>query len=226
MSKSIKNKESVSEKETRANKKEEGIYILKNINKETIKTYIDCFNKSQENVEKALKEVFERYKNSNNIHETLIKVLMLNQLYSAGLNSNEPLDDHRTSKKVNIYMMANALTEHVNEINEWLADKDPCVAVNNILDLFPENDRPYSFVTKYCSWCMPLKYPIADSYSKGVLYYYFKETKKYTQKDFGNYEFFCNIYNKFKEQECDENSSIKDVDKFLWSFGKKYGIQI
>ena len=29
----------------------------------------------------------------------------------------------------------------------------------------------FSFPTKYCSWHRPDRYPIADSYSKGMLYY-------------------------------------------------------
>ena len=211
------------EKNEKAQKKAEGLKILEKLDTATVKSYIDEFDKKQKIAEGALVEVFGKYKGSKNVNEIFIMVQMLNQLYSAGLNSNKPLEEN-TSEKVDVYTMAERLAENAEHVSEWLEDADRCTAVNNIIGLFPEYDRPYSFVTKYCSWLNSEKYPIADSYSKGVLYHYFgRET---AQSEFNDYNEFCRIFDAFKALEIMNDVSVKNVDKFLWSFGKKYGIKI
>lgn len=209
-------------------KKEKGIKELRNLKKETIEKYIDEFDQDSKISEEALKEIFEKYKNTSEESEILIKVILLNKIYSAGLNDNLPLDETSTAKRnVDVYTMAKKIKGISDDLGKCFTDDtDPSVAVQKILDEFEEYNRPYSFATKYCNWHNPEKYPIVDRYSKGVLYYYFD--KKYPQADFNDYGNFCKIFNEFKAQ-CKETfgiDSTKELDKFLWKFGKEYGLDI
>lgn len=178
--------------------------------------------------EKALEEVFLKYRDTHIESEILIKVILLNHIYSAGLNSNPPLEENKNKKRqVDVDEMAKRLSTISDELNVLFHDESkPHVAVNKILDLFSDECyfKPYSFATKYCNFHNPDKYPIADSFSKGVLYYYFE--KKYKQKQFNNYKDFCEIYGIFKKCVCVKELSVKEIDKSLWMFGKKRGIKM
>ena len=159
--------------------------------------------------------------------EILIKVVLLNHIYSAGLNSNPPLEENKDKKRhVDVYEMAKRLSTIAADINTSFHDEsEPYVAVNKIIDLFSDECyyKPYSFATKYCNFHNPKKYPIADSFSKGVLYNYFE--RKHKQALFNDYGEFCKIYKRFK---CSfiESFSVKEIDKFLWMFGKENKMKI
>lgn len=199
--------------------------LNKKITSATVRKYIDSFDKEQEVPEEALNYVFSSYKSSQNQAEILCKVIMLNHIYSAGLNSNRATDFTK-KHHVDVYLMAEKLAEKSDEINRLIFDEasNPWEAVNYIMGLFSDNYcSVYSFVTKYCNWHNPQKFPIADNYSKGVLYYYFDKT--YPRESFNDYEMFCKIYKEFQECECVKDLSIKEIDKFLWKYGKDKSIK-
>lgn len=58
----------------------------------------------------------------------------------------------------------------------------------------------YSFASKYCSHHKPLEYPIYDSYVEKVLLHFNK------------------VYHFYKFTKTD----LKELDKYLWQFGKYY----
>ena len=71
----------------------------------------------------------------------------------------------------------------------------------------------YSFASKYCSHHNQVEFPIYDSYVDIVLRYFRKADKFYK---------FKNILLKFKEYYGLQEFSLKELDKYLWQFGKFY----
>lgn len=76
----------------------------------------------------------------------------------------------------------------------------------------------YSFATKFCSRVCPNKYPVFDGYVAYLLDYYVQESKD--TKRFGKYSCFVKAYDKLKEKYKLEGFSYKDIDKFMWTYGK------
>lgn len=216
--------------------KEEGLRILQNnLNRDVVLEYIKEFNKlnkKQSESEKALEIVFEQYRKAANSSEVLIKVILLNHIYSAGLNDNLPLEENPKKKRiVDVYTMSNQLASVSNELDRlFYNDSMPSEAIEKILAMFDTKkyNRPFSFATKYCHWHNPEKYPISDSFSRGVLYHFnkLKYKDKYKQNDYLDYSIFCKIYSDFSQEECIKGLSIKEIDKFLWKFGKDYNIKV
>ena len=81
-----------------------------------------------------------------------------------------------------------------------------------------------AFATKYCSHHFPLMYPIYDSYVEKVLMYFKNKYNFYEfkRKDLRNYESFYNILINFQKYYEITEFDLKEIDKYLWSLGKKY----
>ena len=82
----------------------------------------------------------------------------------------------------------------------------------------------YSFASKYCSHHNQVEFPIYDSYVDIVLRYFRKADKFYNFKneDLKDYCKFKNILLKFREYYGLQEFSLKELDKYLWQFGKFY----
>ena len=68
-----------------------------------------------------------------------------------------------------------------------------------------------------------------DRYTKGFIYYwhkYLNEDQKYIQSDLNDYYDFYKIINNFKEKYCEEDITFKQLDIFMWSYGKEKGLAI
>lgn len=81
-------------------------------------------------------------------------------------------------------------------------------------------DNIYSFASKYCSWHNP-NYLIADSYSKGMLYYINKSKEFYGELN--DYITFNKVYNAFKHIYFSNMDNIdnKTIDTYLWTYAKE-----
>jgi hypothetical protein len=161
--------------------------------------------------EKALNKLFINvYPNNTNIDEVLIKVSSLNDFYSTHLYSS--------------YKMAKHITEL--DIDKRLQDEDFSL-VEDIAKVINKNDKQikyYSFASKYCSHHKPLVYPIYDSFVDEVLWHYIKENKDsiFKKEDLKNYDKFKDILLNFKSSYNLNNYSLKEIDKYLWQFGKDF----
>ena len=80
----------------------------------------------------------------------------------------------------------------------------------------------YSFATKVFSFIDEEKYPIMDSIVVTLLdkYLSYKEEKIHTKKEWGNYASYIKSYKVFKESYELSDCSMKEIDKFLWTYGK------
>ena len=207
-------------------------------------------NKVSEDILQKYFQDDEKLKLNTDIETVLIKVTLLNAFYRTAIN--------------NIHLVAVARYIQSLDIDSKLAiyGEEPNFELINEIAYMRENDyvkfpvkrrngynnemnNLYSFATKYCAWHKPNIYPIADSYTKGVLYRIFHDNQgfrdfmkkrepiliKITQEDLNDYKkYYCvckglkdYINTKYKQYGL---LSFKNLDIFLWSYGVDNNIKI
>lgn len=178
--------------------------------------------------EELLENTFRGSKNTD-IYEIINKVTLLNSLYHTQIPAINivPIARHIQSLDIDnrLYCKDKIYPDLVNDIaykqgkyktKKFKDDEDLNIKVNNV----------YSFATKYCSWHNP-NYPIADSYSKGMLYYINEADKFYndgkvTKVSLNDYNVFSEMYEAFREEYFSEMEHIdnKMIDTYLWTYSK------
>lgn len=162
--------------------------------------------------EDILTDLFSNEDNSN-FKIVLTKTIFLNEFYSTHLD--------------NVVGMAKHIVNL--DINEKLNNNDISL-VEDIAFTPSEMNNAYSFASKYCSWHKPNTYPILDSYAKGVLYNMnrkFGFMPQFTRQNISSsYTFYCNIYENFIQHFNLQDFTLKQIDRFLWLFGKENEIKI
>lgn len=208
----------------------DGQCIIKNCN-----SLFDC---SEGDKEKTISYVFRDLRNDK-LEVVLTKVVLLNEFYSTYLNSNPPRKIiEGETYPMDVVKMAHHILSW-NQFNEYCFSTDPqkrFEAVEYIRRKPSEyratyHKEAYSFATKYCCWHNPDCYPIVDSYSKGMLYYLNREfdfcKKSIRGTDLNDYPIFCHVYNalqKYLSEKCAKQFGYRQLDKFLWYYGKNNGI--
>jgi hypothetical protein len=83
--------------------------------------------------------------------------------------------------------------------------------------------RHYSFATKYCSMHFPDLYPIYDSIVIKVLKAFRGEYKfsKFKNYELNNYSEYRQIIDTFRYHFQLTNFSYKEIDKYLWFYGRE-----
>lgn len=163
----------------------------------------------QENI---LAELFSNEDNSN-LKIVLTKTIFLNEFYSTHLDNAVGMAKHIVNLNINKKLKNNDIS-----------------LVEDIAFTPSKMKNAYSFASKYCSWHKPDTYPIFDSYAKGVLYRMnekFGFMPQFTQKSISSsYIFYCNVYKNFIHYFHLQNYTLKQIDRFLWLFGKDNEIKI
>ena len=160
--------------------------------------------------EDAIDKLFYgEFKSNDNLQNILIKCSVLNDFYSTNIFKIYPVAKHILSLNVDKRLEENDVT---------LVDDIAKVTIGDTEKNF------YSFASKYCSHHKPLEYPIYDSYVEKVLLHFNKAYHFYTftKTDLKEYSKFKTILIKFREFFKLEEFNLKELDKFLWQFGKNY----
>jgi hypothetical protein len=157
--------------------------------------------------EKALEELRLRFPRNTEVSHILLKVIVLNQLYSTRIN----------------YVDLVPFALHITGlgIDETIERGSPS-AVDQIWNC--EGMRNYySFATKFCSWHHPAAYPIYDHYVDECLWAYKKQDQffDFHRQDLYDYEKLVKIVTTFREHYRLGNFSFRQIDKFLWQTGYK-----
>lgn len=179
--------------------------------KELVEYYLDKWNKLEDysSQEKAVDRVFKDYSSNKILENILIKCSVLNDFYSTNI--------------FKIYPVA----KHILELNidERLKAGDPSL-VDEIakIKLGSTEKNFYSFASKYCSHHNQLEFPIYDSYVQKVLKYYRNSDRffEFDDNDLKVYSKFKNILIRFRSFYNLEMYNLKELDKYLWQFGKEY----
>lgn len=154
----------------------------------------------------ALRELFEQFPENTVASHVLLKVLVLNRLYSTRVRDIdvEPFARHIAGLGIDAFLSKGSLS-----------------AVPKIF-LCPGLKRKYySFATKFCSWHNPGAYPIYDSYADECLWAYRKQDHfaVFKRQDVWYYEKFVSVVTAFREQYGLNSLTFRQIDKFLWLTG-------
>jgi hypothetical protein len=163
-------------------------------------------NNSFKIVDSTLSLLFTTFPNNREIEHILIKVSTLNDLYAT-----------------RIYAVG-SLAYNIQRLNI-----DPLLEEENLscVDLIDKNGLEkrsvYSFATKYCSWHKPDIFPIFDQYVAAILWHFSNHelNQALPESALRNYSTFCNLLLSYRQHFGLMDFSIKEIDKFLWSYGKE-----
>ena len=179
---------------------------------EIVEEYLSKWDSLEDYVaqESAIDRLFLGEFNSNdNLEHILIKCSVLNDFYSTNIFKIYPVAKHILSLN----------------IDERLKAGDPTL-VDEIarVDFNGEEKFFYSFASKYCSHHNPLEYPIYDSYVRKVLKHYrdVDGFHYFNEADLKNYAMFKEMLIKFREFYKLDKYNLKELDKYLWQFGKEH----
>lgn len=178
---------------------------------EEVLYWLDAWNKLEdyESQERAVNRAFNDYHSNDNLENILIKCSILNDFYSTHIFKIYPIAKHILALK----------------IDERLKAGDPTL-VDDIakIDVGGKEKNFYSFASKYCSHHNQLEFPIYDSYVHKVLKYFRGVDRffSFDEEDLKNYPKFKNILIEFRNFYGLNQFNLKELDKYLWQFGKKY----
>lgn len=181
---------------------------------ELVDEYIDKFNKDERysSADKAINNLFAKFPENKILEDILLKISVINDLYSTNIFGTfnmarhiQQLDIDRGLQLGNSDVVTTITTGH--GIRSKKTDKE----INF-----------YSFATKYCNWHNKDSYPIYDSFVDKVLTAYRDKDKfsKFEDIELKNFKRFKEIIADFKNYYSLTQHNLKEIDKFLWIYGK------
>ncbi|MBM3179782.1 MAG: hypothetical protein FJZ86_05445 [Chloroflexi bacterium] len=178
---------------------------------ELIQKYINKFdsNNSLVIVENTLSELFGKYPDNSDLRDVLIKAAVLNSLYYTNIYAIVKMAEHIVKEKIDV---------ELREGSPELIDKIARIEVNG------KTRNNYSFASKYCHWHQPEMYPIYDSYVDQLLWAYRNQDRfeEFKQTDLRYYPRYKEIVESFRRHYNLTQFSFKELDKFLWGYGREY----
>jgi hypothetical protein len=159
-------------------------------------------------IEDAVGDTFKLYPTNEIPKEVLVKVVVLNRLYSTQIFA--------------VVDVALNICKRAAEIDSFLRAGSP-EAARLIADVEVQGRvrHNYSFASKYCSWHNPCEFPIYDSRVDNYLWNLHKQTPHlaFQHEDLWDYPRFAAIMRRFREHFELHEFSFKEIDKFLWLHG-------
>lgn len=160
--------------------------------------------------EDAIDRLFHgEFAKNDNLQNILIKCSVLNDFYSTNIFKIYPVAKHILSLNID---------DRLKKGDPSLVDDIAKVSINNKDKFF------YSFASKYCSHHNQLDFPIYDSYVHKVLKYYRNVDRFFIfdENDLKVYSRFKDILIQFRSFYKLDKYNLKELDKYLWQFGKEY----
>lgn len=181
---------------------------------ELVELYIDKFNNDERysSADQAIINLFQKFPENKKIEDILLKISVINDLYSTNIFGT--------------YVLA----KHILQLNidNALETADPSVV--NKIAIGHGISKPkgvgdrkfYSFATKYCNWHKKDSYPIYDRFVEKILIAYRNSDNFSTFNDIELKDFkrFKEIIEDFRKHYNLTKHNLKEIDKFLWIYGK------
>ncbi len=163
--------------------------------------------------DKAIIKLIEKFPNNSDFEGILLKCSVINNLYSTNI-----FDIYRMAKNILQLNIDNKLLEgSANIVNE--------IAIGHgIPKPNGDGDRNfYSFATKYCNWHNKNEYPIYDTFVEKILLAYRAKNNfsNFKTADLKDYKEFKKVIIDFKNYYSITQFDLKEIDKFLWIYGKE-----
>ena len=158
--------------------------------------------------ELALDKLFETLcPRNDNLQDVLLKCSVLNDFYSTHI--------------FNIFKVAKHILS-IENLDTRLVEGEYAV-VDEIARC--SGRIIFSFATKYCSHHFPKSYAIYDNYVAQTLQYFRDRDTfaKFRNEDLRQYKIFHNAILTFQKfYDINLDFTLKEMDKYLWQFGKRY----
>lgn len=127
---------------------------------------------------------------------------------------------------VNFFSKLNSVY-HTRIKTKTIAEKwsltDTSKTLDDLVELCKQetDSYAYSFATKVFSFIKPDEYPILDRYVANMLKTYLsQQDKDISISSWGNYSNYVDAYDEFKEEYDLTDFNYKEIDEFLWMYGK------
>jgi len=156
--------------------------------------------------EQAVGMVFGQWPLNTSYDEIVVKVTVLNRMYSTNIYDVWTTADHI----------------HKLNIDDRLARGDISVVPDIAKIAFRTRTiNCYSFATKYCSWHQPDHYQIYDGYVDWIVWKYKKQHDyaKFYRYEMLEYPRFIGVIDALRDHFGLTAFSRKEIDKFLWIEG-------
>jgi hypothetical protein len=170
---------------------------------------VECREFDRENslIEEALGQLLKQFPQNVETAHVLLKVLVLNQLYSTRINNIdiEPLAHHIAGLGIdNLFAQGS-------------------IKAVGLITNCPNLRKYLSFASKFCSWHNPKAYPIYDGNARASLWAYKKQDRfaNFHQQDLWVYESYRAAIVAFSEHYGLNSMDFKQLDKFLWRSGDR-----
>lgn len=176
--------------------------------RELIEKYGKQFEQSNNAEEEALKDLCKIFPHDKDYKGVLLKSIVINTLYATQIGAIKNVARH-------IFAL---------DIDARLQNGDPQV-VDQIakLTINGKERRNYAFATKYCSFHNPSSYPIYDSFVDKLLRAYQRQDRFVSRPlgDLKDYRRFKEVLQGFVDFYGLGKFSARELDYFLWGYGKK-----
>lgn len=177
-----------------------------------VKHAIKQFDKENASIEWLLAELFNNFPLNTVYSEVLLKVKVLNLLYSTRIGDVNTVAHHITN-----------LEDLDSEIANGLPD-----AVHRIADVTLRGRKYWflSFAAKYCSWHNSRDFPIYDANVNESLWFYkghesVRFSMSFRRQDLWDYFKFKEIVIAFRSAYGLDSFTFKELDQFLFYRGEE-----
>jgi len=179
-----------------------------------IAKYIEKFNNDERYypADQAIIKLFEAFPENKNLEDILLKISVINDMYSTQVYATYRLSQHILGLNID------PLLSKGDPGAVKLISSGHGITNKNGTELYF-----YSFATKYCSWHNQESYAIFDSYVEKILLAYRKQDSfsKFKNSDLKDFPRFKRIIQEFITHYHLTDFNLKEVDKFLWIYGKE-----
>ena len=157
--------------------------------------------------EEAIIDLVEKFPSNKEFKHVLLKVSVINNLYATNIFATFQMAHHIHSLNIDFH-----LAVHSTEIVDKIAAAKFSDKSRNV----------FSFASKYCSWHDQENYPLFDAYVEKLLLAYRAKDKyaRFRHSDLRRYSRYKTIVSTFREHYNLTQFSFKELDKFLWLYGK------
>jgi hypothetical protein len=181
---------------------------------ELVDIYIGKFNNDKRYLlaDRAIINLFHVFPENKKLEDILLKISVINDLYSTNIFGTF------------------ILAKHILQLNidNGLENADPTIVSkiaigHGISKPKGSGDRNfYSFATKYCNWHNKDAYPIYDNFVEKILIAYRNQDNfsNFKNSDLKDFRRFKEIIASFRLNYCLTKHNLKEIDKFLWIYGK------
>ncbi len=163
--------------------------------------------------DKAIVNLFEAFPENKTIEDILLKISVINDLYSTNILGTWRMAKHIKSLNIDNELQAGS-PDLVNKIAMGHGIKSK---------KYDREINFYSFATKYCNWHNQEEYCIYDTFVDRVLVAYKRQDKfsDFKKEHLKNFRRFKMILSDFIQFYNLKEHNYKEIDKFLWIYGKK-----